>query len=63
VHDPEKWNPVFRKDHAPLKMHDPEKWNPVFRKDHAPLKMHDPEKPVPDPIGDGIRFSEKIMHH
>jgi hypothetical protein len=39
VHDPEKWIPVFRKDHAPLKaMHDPEKWIPVFRKDHAPLK-------------------------
>jgi hypothetical protein len=40
-HDPE---PVFRKDHAPLKKHDPEKWEPVFRKDHAPLKKHDPEK-------------------
>jgi hypothetical protein len=37
-HDPEKWVPVFRKDHAPLK-HDPENWVPVFRRDHAPLKQ------------------------
>jgi hypothetical protein len=36
-HDPEKWKPVFRKDHAPpTPEHDPEKWKPVFRKDHAP---------------------------
>jgi hypothetical protein len=33
MHDPEKWIPVFRKDHAPSKaVHDPEKWIPVFRK-------------------------------
>jgi hypothetical protein len=25
-HDPEKWEPVFGKDHAPAKEHDPEKW-------------------------------------
>jgi hypothetical protein len=31
-HDPAKWTPVFRKDHAPLKRHDPEKWKPVFAK-------------------------------
>jgi hypothetical protein len=38
-HDPEKWKPVFRKDHAPPKnQHDPEKWKPVFRKDHAQTK-------------------------
>jgi hypothetical protein len=24
-HDPEKWTPVFRKDHAPSERHDPEK--------------------------------------
>jgi hypothetical protein len=42
-HDPEKWMPVFRKDHAPTKKpeHDPEKWMPVFRKDHAPTKKTD----------------------
>jgi hypothetical protein len=40
MHDPEKWLPVFGKDHAPIKkMHDPEKWLPVFGKDHAPTKM------------------------
>src|SRR5215472_12030949 len=33
-HDPEKWSPVFGKDHAE-KGHDPEKWAPVFGKDHA----------------------------
>jgi hypothetical protein len=32
-HDPEKWNPVFRKDHASLKVeHDPEKRDPGFPK-------------------------------
>jgi hypothetical protein len=30
-HDPEKWEPVFGKDHA-RKKHDPEKWEPVFGK-------------------------------
>jgi hypothetical protein len=35
-HDPEKWTPVFGKDHAPPIEHDPEKWTPVFGKDHAP---------------------------
>jgi predicted cobalt transporter CbtA len=49
--DPEKWEPVFGKDHAqnknlerdddskknhPALEHDPEKWIPVFGKDHAP---------------------------
>jgi hypothetical protein len=35
-HDPEKWEPVFREDHAPTTSeHDPEKWEPVFREDHA----------------------------
>jgi hypothetical protein len=24
VHDPEKWGPVFRKDHAPTKKPDPD---------------------------------------
>jgi hypothetical protein len=46
VHDPEKWKPVFRKDHAPLKMHDPEKLalgrdprvEAGFPKSPAPLK-------------------------
>src|SRR5215472_15799855 len=33
-HDPEKWSPVFGKDHAE-KGHDPEKWARVFGKDHA----------------------------
>jgi hypothetical protein len=33
--DPEKWKPVFRKDHAQQKCNDPEKWKPVLRKDHA----------------------------
>jgi hypothetical protein len=37
-HDPEKWEPVFRKGHAPVKEHDPEKWKPVFRKDQASVK-------------------------
>jgi len=39
-HDPEKWVPVFRKDHAQTKTleHDPEKWVPVVRKDHAQTK-------------------------
>jgi hypothetical protein len=33
-HDPEKWEPVFGKDHAQTKKleHDPEKWEPVFEK-------------------------------
>jgi cobyrinic acid a,c-diamide synthase len=31
-HDPEKWEPVFGKDHAQTKEHDPEKWEPVFGK-------------------------------
>jgi hypothetical protein len=40
-HDPEKWKPVFGKDHALTKdpEHDPEKWTPVFGKDHAPSKI------------------------
>jgi hypothetical protein len=39
LHDPEKWEPVFRKDHAQTKsLHDPEKSEPVFRKDHAQTK-------------------------
>jgi hypothetical protein len=54
-HDPEKWEPVFGKDHAPAKEHDPEKWEPVFGKDHAP------KKPAPDLIRGRNRFSEKIM--
>jgi hypothetical protein len=29
-HDPEKWEPVFGKDHA-QKSNDPEKWEPVSR--------------------------------
>jgi hypothetical protein len=39
-HDPEKWKPVFRKDHASSKKikHDPEKWKPIFRKDHVSKK-------------------------
>jgi hypothetical protein len=37
-HDPEKWVPVFGKDHAPQLEHDPEKWVPVFGQDHAPPK-------------------------
>jgi hypothetical protein len=43
LHDPEKWEPVFREDHAQTR-HDPEKWDPVFRKDHAQTKRsdHDP---------------------
>jgi hypothetical protein len=48
-HDPEKWVPVFRKDHAPPIEHDPEKWVPVFGKDHAPPIEHDPEKACPGP--------------
>jgi hypothetical protein len=36
-HDPEKWKPVFGKDHA-AREHDPEKWKPVFGKDHAARK-------------------------
>jgi hypothetical protein len=52
-HDPEKWDPVFGKDHAPMNRHDPEKWDPVFGKDHAPMNRRDPEK--------WTRFSEKIM--
>jgi hypothetical protein len=36
-HDPEKWIPVFGKDHA--QEHDPEKWTPVFGKDHAQMKI------------------------
>jgi hypothetical protein len=52
-HDPEKWEPVFRKDHALAIEHDPEKWEPVFRKDHALAIEHDLEK--------WDRISEKIM--
>jgi len=33
-HDPEKWKPVFRKDHARQK-HEPEKIEPRFPKDYA----------------------------
>jgi hypothetical protein len=29
-HDPEKWDPVFGKDHAPMNRHDPEKVGPGF---------------------------------
>src|SRR3954468_22198154 len=49
-HDPEKWEPVFGRDHAQGK-HDPEKWEPVFGRDHAQGK-HDPEKwePLSDEI-------------
>src|SRR5580704_12643142 len=37
AHDPEKWIPIFGRDHAPpLLAHDPEKWIPVFGRDHAP---------------------------
>src|SRR5690606_39423267 len=39
-HDPEKWKPLFGKDHAPTKEHDPEKWIPVFGQDHARTKSH-----------------------
>jgi hypothetical protein len=60
-HNPEKWIPVFGKDHAPTIEHDPEKWIPVaptiehdpekwipvFGKDHAPTIEHDPEKWIP----------------
>jgi hypothetical protein len=28
-YDPEKWKPVFRKDHA-HQQHDPKKWSPIF---------------------------------
>jgi hypothetical protein len=28
-HDPEKWEPVFGRDHAQKKKHDPEKWEPA----------------------------------
>jgi hypothetical protein len=38
VRDPEKWAPVFGKDHAQRKGRDPEKWAPVFGKDHAQTK-------------------------
>jgi hypothetical protein len=39
VRDPEKWAPVFGKDHAQTKaVRDPEKWAPVFGKDHAQTK-------------------------
>jgi hypothetical protein len=51
----------FPKRSCTTKDHDPEKWMPVFRKDHAPLKIMIRKKPAPDPIGDGCRFSEKIM--
>jgi hypothetical protein len=37
-HDPEKWIPVFGKDHAQMLKHDPEKWIPFFGKDHAQTK-------------------------
>src|ERR1700680_2989091 len=38
AHDPQKWIPVFGKDHTPpmILAHDPEKWIPVFGQDHAP---------------------------
>ena len=52
-HGPEKWEPVFRKDHASLEEHGPEKWEPVFRKDHALGKEHGRKS--------GSRLSEKTM--
>jgi hypothetical protein len=42
--DPEKWEPVFRKDHPQSEQDDPEKWEPVFRKDHPQSEQDDPEK-------------------
>src|SRR5215472_2555043 len=42
VHDPEKWAPVFGKDHAE-KGHGPEKWGQVFGKGHGE-RDHVPEK-------------------
>src|SRR3954463_2656002 len=48
--DPEKWAPVFGKDHAQISR-DPEKWAPVFGKDHARTKswsgMMPPLKIIP----------------
>jgi hypothetical protein len=42
VHDPEKWIPVFGKDHAPTQVHDPEKWIPVSEKIMHQRKNLDP---------------------
>src|ERR1700751_5443417 len=50
-HDPEKWIPVFGRDHAQNEdpTRDPEKWIPVFGRDHAQNEdaTHDPEKWIP----------------
>ncbi|RWM22114.1 PLP-dependent aminotransferase family protein, partial [Mesorhizobium sp.] len=47
-HDPEKWEPVFGKDHAPAREHDPEpkvseskKWEPAFGERSCPNKELD----------------------
>jgi hypothetical protein len=54
-HDPEKWRPVFRKDHAPTKISMIRKSGGRFsEKDHAPTKISMIRK-------SGRRFSEKIM--
>jgi hypothetical protein len=50
---PEKWIPVFGKDHASTISMIPEKWIPVFGKDHASTISMIPKS--------GYRFSEKIM--
>jgi hypothetical protein len=73
MHDPEKWKPVFRKDHAPPKCMI-RKSGSRFSEKSCTTKMHDPEKwkPVFRKImhdkkcmirKSGSRFSEKIMHH
>jgi hypothetical protein len=43
-HDPEKWKPVLRKDHAQTKSMIRRSGRPVLRKDHAQTKTwdHDP---------------------
>jgi hypothetical protein len=49
-HDPEKWEPIFGKDHAPTKSCViPKKWKPVFGKDHAQTRglERDDESTIP----------------
>jgi hypothetical protein len=70
-HDPEKWVPVFGKDHAPTIEHDPEKWVPVFGKDHAPTtswsRDDDSKKGhpalVPRRIGTALVADMRLIYH
>jgi hypothetical protein len=54
-HDPEKWQPVFGRDHAPPQKHDPKNDNRFSEKIMLHRKSMIPKS--------GNRFSEKIMLH